>query len=56
VIGKTVITDGGAPIYKPEAEYVIRMLHPADPGFADAIDAKLIYAQLRPKFPPDQAS
>ena len=56
LIGKTVITDGGEPIFKPEADYVIRMLHLADPGFADAFDAKLIYAQLRPKFPPDQAS
>ena len=46
-VGNTVFLSGGDDIVKPNSNLTIQMLRPADPGYAGAIDAKLIYGQLK---------
>lgn len=50
--GNTLVTTGGDPVFKPGGNIVVRMLRPSDPGYADALDAKLIEGQLRAKIAP----
>ena len=49
-VGSTVFVSGGDDIVKPSSNLTIQMLRPADPGYAGAIDAKLIFGQLKAKF------
>lgn len=49
-IGNTVVVDGGDPIMKPSNSLIVRGVTPADPAYANAMDSKLIYNQLRPQF------
>lgn len=48
VVGNTLITDSGSPIYKPSSGLIIRIVRKGDPAYAGALDAKMIDAQLRP--------
>ena len=50
--GNTLVTTGGDPVFKPGGNIVIRMLRPKDPGYGEALDAKLIESQLRAKIAP----
>lgn len=50
--GNTVIASGGEAITKPGGNLIIRLVKPTDPGFATALDANLISAQLRPLLEP----
>jgi hypothetical protein len=51
-IGGTFIASGGDAIVKPGGSMTIRMVNQSDPLFANAIDANLIAAQLRPELQP----
>jgi uncharacterized protein (UPF0261 family) len=47
--GNTLIASGGDAIVKPSGSYTIRIVHPNDPAFGSALDARLIQKQLLPQ-------
>jgi hypothetical protein len=49
-VGNTVVATGGDAIMKPRSSLIVRGIRPSDPAFASALDAKLIFNQLRPQF------
>ena len=49
-VGNTVFMSGGDDIEAPRSDMVIRMVKVGDPAFLGAVDAKMVYEQLKPKF------
>jgi len=48
-VGNTLVASGGEEIRKPGGSITVRLIAKSDPGFATALDARMIAAQLRPK-------
>ena len=48
-VGGTVIVSGGDSVFKPGGDLTIRIVKQGDPNYANALDARLIDSQIRPR-------